>query len=186
MDARDSSVQFRYAVSGDIPALTDLIERSLRELALDYSAEQLDGSVGYLFGVDSQLIADGTYFVAEVTVQGGERVIAGCGGWSNRKTLSGGDHTPNREAGLLDPEKDAAKIRAIYVHPLWANRGIGSRILAVCETAAAASGFARFEMGSTLTGAQLYSRRGYTEYGRLEIPLPNGASLPIVLMEKQI
>ncbi|MCU1291167.1 MAG: Acetyltransferase, family [Bryobacterales bacterium] len=187
MDARESSIQFRYAVSDDIPQLAELIERSVRELqAADYSAEQVDGSVRLLFSVDSQLLADCTYFVAEMATPGGEHTIVGCGGWSNRKTLFGGDHAPSRQAELLDPKRDAAKIRAIFVHPLWAGRGIGSRILAVCETAAAASGFTRFEMGSTLTGAHLYGRRGYMEYGRIEIPLPNGASFPIVLMAKKI
>ena len=187
MNARESPVQFRHAVPGDIPLLTDLIEKSVRELqAADYSAEQLEGSVGFLFSVDSQLISDCTYFVAEMTIPDGERAIVGCGGWSNRKTLFGGDHAPSREGELLDPQKHAAKIRAIFVHPRWANRGVGSKILAVCETAAAASGFTRFEMGSTLTGARLYGRRGYAECGRIEIPLPNGASFPILLMAKKI
>jgi GNAT superfamily N-acetyltransferase len=131
------------------------------------------------------LIADQTFFVAEAIDTEGARVMVGCGGWSKRRTLFGSDHGPDREPNLLDPETDAAKIRAIFVHPSWARRGIGSKILAVCETAAAASGFTRFEMGSTLTGVPLYRLRGYVEQSRRDIALPNGALLPIVVMEKR-
>jgi GNAT superfamily N-acetyltransferase len=185
--AREAAIQFRYAISDDIPALTELIERSVRELqTADYSAEQIAGSLGFLFGVDTQLIADRTYFVAEELNGSGERTMAGCGGWSRRKTLFGSDRGPNREPELLNPEKDPAKIRAIFVHPQWARRGVGSKILAVCETAAEAEGFQSFETGSTLTGVPLYTRRGYVECRRIDVPLPNGASLPVVLMEKRI
>ena len=113
-----------------------------------------------VFGVDTQLIEDGTYFVAEAEV-GGDRVLAGCGGWSKRKTLYGSDHCAGREDALLDPNYEAAKIRAFFVHPAWARRGVGSRILDVCEAAAVAAGFRRLEMGATLTGVPLYVARGY-------------------------
>jgi GNAT superfamily N-acetyltransferase len=108
----------------------------------------------------------------------------GCGGWSNRKTLYGSDHGPNREMAFLDPLTDAAKIRAIFVHPAYARRGLGSLILQHCEQAARAAGFGRFEMGSTLTGVPLYLLKGYLEREHIDIPLPNGEVLPIVHMVK--
>jgi len=134
-----------------------------------------------VYGVDTQLIADETYFVAE-----GDGVIAGCGGWSKRKTLFGGDHWTNREDSLLDPQLDAAKIRAFFVHPDWARRGIGSMILEACESAAKAAGFRRFEMGATLSGVPLYKARGYMELEPLAVPLANGESLPIIRMGKDV
>lgn len=187
MEARDSAIQFRYAIPSDIPELQQLIARSVRELqAADYSPEQIEGSLGYVFGVDSQLIADRTYFVAEKILSPDRMTVVGCGGWSKRRTLFGSDRGPGREPQLLNPETDAARIRAIFVHPSWARRGMGSRILAVCETAAAACGFKRLEMASTLTGVPLYQRRGYVAVSRDQIPLANGVSLPVVLMEKRI
>ncbi|HEY0264235.1 MAG TPA: GNAT family N-acetyltransferase [Granulicella sp.] len=171
----------RPATEADIPALRLLIERSVRELQTgEYTEAQREGALGFAFGVDTQLLADRTYFVAETPT--GE--LAGCGGWSKRLTLFGADHGPGREAALLDPAVDAAKIRAIFVHPAWARRGLGSLILAHCEHAAQAAGFTRFEMGSTLTGAPLYALKGYRETERVEVPLPNGAVLPILRMEK--
>ena len=113
-------------------------------------------------------------------------MIVGCGGWSKRKTLYGGDQWTGREAALLDPENDAAKIRAFFVHPSWARRGIGTLILEACENAALAAGFTRFEMGATLTGVPLYQARGYVPLENLEVPLAGGESLPIVRMEKRI
>jgi GNAT superfamily N-acetyltransferase len=132
-----------------------------------------------VYGVDTQLIADGTYWVAEM----GE--IVGCGGWSRRATLFGGDQYAGREDSLLDPTKDAAKIRAFFVHPDWARRGIGTTILDACEGAARAAGFRRFEMGATLTGVPFYEARGYTALETLTVPLPDGASMAIVRMEKR-
>src|SRR5208282_3096516 len=142
----------RQAVSSDIPALQRLIRASVLGLqTADYTPEQLEQALERVFGVDTQLIADGTYFVAEAHVDDGS-VIAGCGGWSKRKTLYGSDHCAGREDALLDPHHDAAKIRAFFVHPAWARRGVGSRILEVCEAAAVAAGFRRLEMGATLSG----------------------------------
>jgi GNAT superfamily N-acetyltransferase len=112
--------------------------------------------------------------------------IVGCGGWSKRKTLYGGDQWSGREASLLDPAHDAAKIRAFFVHPAWARRGIGSMILEACESAARAAGFTRFEMGATLTGVPLYQAHGYLAVENLEVPLSNGEALPIVRMEKRL
>ena len=176
----------RQAVPSDIPALQHLIRASVLGLqAADYSPEQLEQALERVFGVDTQLITDGTYFVAEAQVDDG-RVIAGCGGWSKRKTLYGSDHCDGREDALLDPDHDAAKIRAFFVHPAWARRGIGSKILEACEGAAARAGFRRFEMGATLTGVPLYLARGYVEGEHREVPLRPGFSLPIVHMEKRL
>ena len=125
-----------------VPRLHRLIEESVRGLqAGDYSQAQINGALGSALGLDSQLIADRTYFVVESLHDGG---LTACGGWSGRKTLFGSDHGPGREQGLLDPAVDAAKIRAIFVHPKWARQGIGSMILRHCEDAAWAAGFRRF------------------------------------------
>jgi GNAT superfamily N-acetyltransferase len=188
-----ANIRIRQAVAADIPVLRELIEASVRGLqAQDYTPTQLESALKTVYGVDSQLIADGTYFVAEAeagevepqTVKR-EGVIVGCGGWSKRKTLYGGDRWTGREDELLDPLRDAAKIRAFFIHPAWARRGIGSRILETCEAAARAAGFTRFEMGATLTGVPMYRARGYVELEHLEVPLANGESLPIVRMAKK-
>lgn len=179
-------LNIRTAVAADIPALQQIIRASVRALqAGDYTAEQRELALERVFGVDTQLIQDGSYFVAEVTEASGQVVLAGCGGWSRRKTLFGSDHCAGREDALLDPEHDAAKIRAFFVHPDWARRGIGSRILQHCEAAAADAGFRRLEMGATLTGVPLYRARGYREQERREVPLAPGISLPIIYMVKQ-
>ena len=112
--------------------------------------------------------------------------MAGCGGWSHRKTLFGSDGGPGRRSEFLDPKTDAAKIRAIFVHPDWARRGIGSLLLKHCEQAAEAAGFTRFEMGSTLTGVPLYRIKGYVEQERIDVPLPNGEALPVIKMTKEL
>ena len=139
-------------------------------------------ALSHVFGVDTQLILDGTYFVAEV-----EKQIAGCGGWSKRKTLFGGDQTkPDEIEALLDPMTEAARIRAFYVHPRRARQGVGTRILRACEEGAFAAGFARVELIATLPGEPLYSASGYTNLGPFEIPLPDGSSLPAFRMEKRL
>jgi len=175
----------RIATPADTPALHQLIERSVRGLqARDYTPRQIEGALGHTLGLDTQLIDDRTYFVAEPVSQPG--VLAGCGGWSFRKTLFGSDHGPARAAAVLHPHNDAAKIRAIFVHPAWARRGLGSLLLAHCEQAAQSAGFLRFEMGSTLTGVPLYILRGYRELDRIEVPLPNGELLPVIRMTKSL
>lgn len=175
----------RKAIASDIPALHILIEQSVRHLQKDdYTPDQIEGALGHTLGLDTQLIEDGTYFVAEPVGNAG--VLAGCGGWSNRRTLFGSDHGPNREMALLDPAIDAAKIRAIFVHPGWARQGLGTLILKHCEEAAQQAGFRRFEMGSTLTGVPLYTLKGYKESERVHVPLPNGEALPIVRMIKTL
>jgi GNAT superfamily N-acetyltransferase len=176
----------RQAVFADVPALENLIRMSVLGLqAGDYTPEQLHLALERVFGVDTQLIEDGTYFLAEAQVEEC-RVLVGCGGWSKRRTLFGSDHYAGREDALLDPDHEAAKIRAFFVHPDWARRGVGSRILEVCEAAAAAAGFRRLEMGATLTGVPLYLARGYVEGEVRQVPLVAGLSLPIVHMEKHL
>ncbi len=175
----------RKAVAADVPVLTTLIEASVRGLqAQDYSPSQIESALASVYGVDSQLIADGTYFIVEAKTAGG--VIVACGGWSKRKTLYGGDVWKAREDSLLDPLTDAAKIRAFFVHPDWVRRGIGTLLLDACEQAAMSEGFRRFEMGATLSGVPLYRARGYVSLENLGVPLANGESLPIVRMEKRL
>ncbi len=188
-------IQIRKALPADIPKLRALIDASVRGLqADDYSPEQIEGALKSIFGVDSQLIADETYFIAEIksnakseTKSSSAEIIAiGCGGWSKRKTLFGGDQWTERKDSLLDPRTDAAKIRSFFVHPEWPRRGIGSAILETCEAAAKSAGFTRAEMGATLTGVKLFQVRGYVPIESIEIPLQNGASLPVVRMTKQL
>jgi GNAT superfamily N-acetyltransferase len=192
------TIRIRLAVSADTPVLRTLIDASVRGLQTrDYTPSQIESALATVYGVDTQLLADGTYFVAEAGAeQGGctaeaaaptfTPIIVGCGGWSKRKTLYGGDQWTGREAALLAPQHDAAKIRAFFIHPSWTRRGIGTMILEACENAAVAAGFTRFEMGATLTGVLLYQVRGYVALENLEVPLANGESLPIVRMEKRL
>jgi GNAT superfamily N-acetyltransferase len=191
-----TEIHLRLAVPEDVPVLRELIEASVRGLqAQDYTHAQIEGALKTVFGVDSQLISDGTYLVAEAEPPATQRteakklqtgsIIVGCGGWSKRKTLYGSDHWTGREDALLDPFRDAAKIRAFFIHPDWARRGVGSMILKACEDAARSAGFAGFEMGATLTGAKLFGAKGYVAVKPISIPLVNGESLPVIHMEKQ-
>jgi GNAT superfamily N-acetyltransferase len=178
----------RLANEDDIPALHALIEASVRGLqAEDYTPAQIEGALGTVLGLDTQLIEDRTYFVAEALDQSSNerKFLAGCGGWSKRKTLFGADRGPGREPELLDPAADAAKVRAIFVHPDFARRGLGSLILATVEEAARLAGFKRYEMGSTLTGVPLYRLKGYVEVETIAVPLKNGEKLPVVRMVKE-
>jgi N-acetylglutamate synthase-like GNAT family acetyltransferase len=193
-------IRIRKAVVADVPVLQQLIAASVRELqAADYTREQMDGALESVFGVDSQLIADGTYLVAEGRIadetlgvdngvdeknSGVRWVIAGCGGWSKRKTLYGSDQWTGREDTLLDPARDAAKIRAFFIHPAWARQGVGSKVLEACEAAAREAGFTSYEMGATLTGAKLFGVKGYVAVERIEVPLKNGLTLPVIRMTK--
>ncbi len=191
-----ANIHLRLAVPEDVPALRELIDKSVRGLqTLDYTPAQIEGALQTVFGVDSQLIADGTYIVAEAERHAIVRaeaagkpsglIIVGCGGWSKRKTLYGSDHWTAREDALLDPQHDAAKIRAFFIHPDWARRGVGSMILNACEEAASSAGFTRYEMGATLTGAKLFGVKGYAAVKRISIPLVNGETLPVIHMEKR-
>ena len=151
---------------------------------------QLEKALQTVYGVDTQLISDRTYFAAEevddLVEPSRAPLLVGCGGWSKRKTLYGGDQFAAREDSLLDPAVDAAKIRAFFVHPAWARRGIGSMILEACEVAAQAAGFRRLEMGATLTGVPFYRAKGYVELEAVEAPLGDGLALPIVRMGKSV
>jgi GNAT superfamily N-acetyltransferase len=182
------NIRVRKAVAADVPMLRALIDASVRGLqAEDYSPAQIEGALKSVYGVDSQLIADGTYLVAEIEAAPGvSQVLAGCGGWSKRKTLYGGDQYAGREDSLLDPSRDAAKIRAFFVHPAWARRGIGSAILTACEEAAIAAGFTRLEMGATLSGVAFYAAKGYAAVEEQSVALANGETLAIVRMAKRI
>ena len=175
----------RLARNEDIPALNKLIEQSVRVLqAKDYSKAQIEGALGTLLGVDSKLISDHTYFIVEVIDSNANLMIVGCGGWSKRKTLFGADSRTQRDDDLLDPTIDAAKIRAFFVHPAWARKGIGTRLLERCESAAIAAGFHSFELGATLTGVGLYRSRGYEIQKQIDVPMANGEKLQVVLMSK--
>lgn len=172
----------RLATEADIPALEALIPLSVRGLqAADYSPAQMDAALGPVFGVDRQLIRDDTYFIVEC-----EGVIAGCGGWSRRKAVFGGDRERAGEDALIDPRTEPARIRAFFVHPDWARRGIGSAILRACEEAIAAQGFARATMVATLAGEPFYARFGYVVAERYEVPMRDGLMLPVVRMTKDL
>ena len=170
----------RLAREADAPALEALIPLSVRTLqAPCYSPAQMEAALGPVFGVDRQLIRDGTYFVAEAN---GELIA--CGGWSYRRTLFGGDDQPDRVADRLDPVSDAARIRAFFVHPAWARRGLGRVLLARCEGEAREHGFAAAELMATLPGRRLYLASGYVEGEPRSISLDAGESIVFVPMHK--
>ena len=172
----------RLACDGDIPELERLIGRSVRELQSGYySAAQMDGALGSVFGVDRQLIRDKTYFVAE---QNG--ALIACGGWSKRESLFGSDSTRAAEDALLDPLQDAARIRAFFVHPEHARHGLGRAILVACEDAIRAARFRSIELVATLPGVPFYRAFDYETGERYEVPLVNGLSLPVVRMSKNL
>lgn len=172
----------RLARENDIPALERLIEQSVRELQSPfYSPAQMDGALGTVFGVDRQLISDQTYFVIE---QGG--ALLACGGWSKRESLFGSDAARDRADALLDPVRQPARIRAFFVHPHHARRGLGRAILLSCEGAVREACFGRVELVATLAGVDFYHAFGYNEDARYEVPLINGQSLPVVRMSKTI
>jgi N-acetylglutamate synthase-like GNAT family acetyltransferase len=187
-----SDFEIRAATSADIPVLRKLIDASVRQLqSADYSSTQIDSALRTVFGVDSQLLADGTYLVVQTSPKHSSEpgrcdqpIIVGCGGWSKRKTLYGGDNWRERPSDLLDPAVDAAKIRAFFIHPGWARRGIGTLLLDACETASRKAGFTRFEMGATLTGAKLFQERGYIAMEYMDVPLEGNITLPIIHMVK--
>ena len=172
-------ISLRIATLEDAPELEALIAESVMRLQPEYTSEQRLAALGTVFGVDRRMIADGTYFAAEA-----EGAIVGCGGWSRRRTPFGSDHSPAKDDSFLDPATDFARIRAFFVHPAWARRGIGSRILRACEAAAAAAGFTRVELTSTLAGMPLYAAHGFTEQEEFGVRLANGDQLPVVRMTK--
>lgn len=168
----------RVAVRADLPALAPLIDAAIGELQKGFlDAAQIDASRA-IMGVDTQLVDDGTYFVVEA---GGQ--LAGCGGWSRRATLYGGDHSAGRDAALLDPAVDPAKVRAMYTHPAFARRGVGRLILALCEAAARAEGFLALELMGTLSGRPLYEAAGFVTVEHLA-DAAGGVPVPLVRMRK--
>ena len=171
----------RLATPADAPAIEALIARSVHGLqAADYTQAQRDAAVGQVFLVDHGLIEDGTYFVVDANVE-----LAGAGGWSTRRALHGG-HVHGDTGERIDPAADPARIRAYFVHPDFARKGVGSMILKACEEAAAAAGFTRTTLGATLTGVPFYEARGYVAGEREEVPLPDGGALTVVHMDKTI
>jgi GNAT superfamily N-acetyltransferase len=172
----------RKARLDDRAAIAELIEQSARSLSRDdYSARQIEGAIKTVFGVDTNLILDGTYFVAD---NGGE--LVGCGGWSKRRTLFGGDQYATRDGSELDPKTEAAKIRAFFIHPDHARKGIARAILATCEAAAKAAGFQSLELMSTLPGIKLYRACGYVETGCTELDVGDDLTIGLVPMRKQL
>lgn len=176
------SFHLRPARPEDIPALETLIGVSARALSRDdYSEAEIEAACTYVFGVDSELVRDGTYYLVEH-----EGRFVACGGWSRRRTLFGGDQYAARESGLLDPASEAAKIRAFFVHPDFARKGLGKLILRHCETQAGAAGFTHMEMMATLPGVKLYRALGY-EGDEIELyPQPNGVSVRFVRMARTL
>lgn len=176
------AVTIRSATRNDIPALEDLIRLSALQLgASDYTIEQIEGALRGAFGVDTQLIDDGTYFVASIRGQ-----LVACGGWSRRRTLFGGDGRSDRDASPLDPTTDAARIRAFFVHPEFARRGLGRVLVDRCESAALAEGFRHAELMATLPGVRLYAACGYVAGAPVEYPLPAGGTIRFVPMRKTL
>jgi len=179
------SFHIRTAVESDIPALRALIGESVRQLqSSDYTAEQIEAALKTVYGVDTVLIEDAAYFVA--VSDPNPLDFAGCGGWSKRKTLYGADHWTSRDDDALDHTTDAAKVRAFFVSPQWARRGVGTALLDACESAAQAAGFSRCEMGATLTGVKLFEARGYRQIERLSIPVGDERFIDVVRMERRL
>jgi len=175
------SFALRLATFADVPVLAHLIAVSARGLSRqDYSDAQIEAAIGTAWGVDSELISDGTYFAVEAA---GE--IVGCGGWSKRATMFGADAQPGRRSDLLDPARDAARIRAFFVRPDCARRGIGRALIERCEREARAHGFRSFELMATLPGRRLYAALGYSGEHRVAHGLPGGLTIDFVPMRKE-
>lgn len=174
------SPRVRIANPSDLPALENLIPQSVRALSADcYSPTQIESAIRHAFGVDSRLMADGTFFVAEM-----EGVIAGCGGWSWRRKIYGGDQVAEETEAPLDPAADAARIRAFFVHPQWARCGVGSAILRACARAAGDAGFRRLELLGTLPGERLYRAFGFEVSEYVDHTLPDGVVVRWVRMTR--
>jgi GNAT superfamily N-acetyltransferase len=169
----------RLATAADIPVLSALMDRAIAELLPAFLTPEQVTASQEIMGLDTQLIEDGTYFVIEV-----DGAIAGCGGWSRRATLFGGDHTGGRDAALVDPATEPARVRAMYTHPDFTRRGVGRLILDLCEDAARAEGFKTVQMAATLGGEPLYAACGYHRIEPFEAETSNGVRVPLVRMGK--
>ena len=175
-------MNLRVATFDDIPALRTLIEASARGLSTgSYSATQIDALVTHVFGVDTQLIVDGSYFVID-TPDG----LAAAGGWSARRTLYGGDQMKGDADPRLDPSTEPARIRAFFVHPQWARRGLARRLYDECAQAAKAAGFSELELMATMPGVPLYSALGFTVVEHVVIDLPPDITVPFSRMRRTI
>ncbi len=170
----------RRAEVGDVARLRGVMDAAITDLQREFLTEAQIAASRAIMGLDTQLIEDGTYYV----VESGDD-IAGCGGWSRRATLYGGDATPGRDARLLDPKVEPARVRAMYTSPLFARQGVGRMILARCESAAAAEGFTRLELMATLSGERLYLACGYQPVERV-VDAAGGTGVPLVKMAKPI
>ncbi len=175
-----SEFSWRPAVDDDVPALRALIADAISLLQRGFLTEAQIVASRAGMGLDRQLIADGTYFVVQ---HGGD--LAGCGGWSRRNTLYGGDHSAGRDAALLDPARDAARVRAMYTVPAFARRGVGRLILSLCENAAIAEGFNRLQLAASRAGEPLYAACGYRVIERFE-DTSGGCAVPLLKMEKSV
>lgn len=181
-DRSHDHLSIRLAVGDDMPALTALMNLAIGELLKPFLLpDQVRGSYE-IMGLDSQLIIDGTYFVVEDEAG----TIGGCGGWSRRATLFGGDHSAGRDAALLDPLKDAARVRAMYTHPNFTRRGIGRLVLDTCEAAARAEGFKTCELAATMGGEPLYRACGYHEIEPFTAVTSGGVVVPLIRMGKRL
>ena len=177
----------RLALPADLDALREVMALAIAELQKGFLTEAQIAASNAVMGLDTQLIADGTYFIIETAGAAGGIEIAGCGGWSRRATLFGGDHsTALRDPALLDPAVDAARIRAMYTHPGHVRKGVGRMIMALCEAAARDAGFARAEMMATLSGEPLYRACGYTPIEHVDTPGANGVAVPMIRMGKDL
>lgn len=170
----------RLAVLEDVPALQEVMDAAIEELQRGFLTPSEICSSRAIMGIDTQLIEDQTYFI----VQCGDD-IAGCGGWSRRATLYGGNQTPGRDAKLLDPALDPARVRAMYTNPAYARHGVGRLILSLCEAAAAAEGFTSLELMSTLSGEPLYTAYGFRPIERVS-DATGGVPVPLIRMEKPV
>ncbi len=180
--AMPTSFTHRIAAPGDLDALRTVMALAISELQKGFLSPDQIAASNAVMGLDTQLIADGTYFIVE---QQGR--IAGCGGWSYRATLYGGDHSTDlRDPAPLDPAVDAARIRAMYTHPDFARRGVGRLVMTLCEQAARDAGFRRAEMMATLSGEPLYRACGYMPIERVEAPGPDGIAVPLIRMGKPL
>ncbi|ACL94612.1 GNAT family N-acetyltransferase [Caulobacter vibrioides] len=179
-DARPH-LRLRLARPEDMPALSALMDRAIGELLQDFLPPEGVKASYEIMGLDTQLIADGTYFVVEDGA-----AIAGCGGWSRRATLFGGDHSAGRDAALLDPKTDAARVRAMYTHPDHTRKGVGRIILDACEAAARAEGFSSVEMAATMGGVPLYRACGYHDIEPFEAVTSTGYRVPLIRMGKAL
>jgi|SRR6202140_3144272 len=176
------AIVLRKATLDDVPRIEALIARSARGLSTaDYRPSQIEGALRGAFGVDTQLLADETYFVAEEDGR-----LVGCGGWSYRSTLFGSDARTDRDSSTLDPRTQAAKIRAFFIDPDSARRGIGSLLLEHCEQEARANGFARLELMATLPGVKLYAARGYIGADMVRFDVGGGESIEFIPMQKTL